>query len=805
MTKRKGLLFTLFLIVFLFCTSLVSGAASQYDMSVTYGIGNTAKPGKSLRIQADVTGDFEEGFAGVIRIAPTSDYSENVRFDFPVTAESAGVISSDVYIPLVPDSKSMRVSLLNEKKDQEYASIWVDFNYYDGEKECLTGILSENPLDLDFLQDASMRYGSLRLKEVAVGKGDIPDDVKGYDIFDLIIVSDYSLEGLSEAQFTALSKYVENGGILLLDGNNPERNFGKFYDELIESPSDISADIVISNFADPLAAKPGDEELVVSATDLNIRDGITIVQGDRFPAIYYVKKGQGRIVITTFAIPEINYYCEKDSSFAETFLTYVLGEEKIEELSSEDSFGYSEFYYNIRNLIGTGSLRRLPSMALLGTVIMVYVILIGPVLHGILKSFGYERYYLGSAVTFALICTGLIYVIGSGTRFTDTFYTYARIVNLSDNVWDEDTYVNVRSPFDEKYDVVFDGDYEISPIPVRDIYEDRRRSNRDKNTITRFPDRLELELFPSETFESQIFRLQKKWGVSDEGVIVEASYKETEEGIIVSGKAESHMSKKLENAVLMMNGKAVIVGNMEPGQEILLDEQEQFNFPLGDVSATARKITGNTDTGEAVRTGNSAGLLAQDRRRLLNFYFTSMQQKEYDKPVFIGFVSEKEEEIPEFFVNAKSVQGITIATTEAVKMDSGKQIYPIVDSSIKVVSGSYDTYANTMLNDIGEPLVMEYDLGEVSTLKKIKFEYMSECFEEDKDLLTPEFTGEILFFNHETGAFTRMEDKEEYSVEELKDYLSPSCGLLVRYNSDFNRDISWEMALPRIYVINNEQ
>lgn len=806
MTKRKGLFLTLFLIVFIFCLSTASMAEEQYNMEVSYGISNTAKPGKSLRVRTKVTGDFGEDFHGILRIAPTSDYAGNARFDIPVSADADGVISSDIYIPLVTDSDSMRVSLMNEQADYEYTSTWVDFDLYKNEQECVTGVFSEDPQDLKFLEDASMRYGSLKLKEVAIDKADIPSELKGYDIFDLVIVSDYPLGELTDKQFSALNRYVENGGILLLDGNNPESNFGEFYEELIESPSDLVADITISNIADSMAVKPGDEEIRVSAVDLNIRDGISIVQGDRFPAMYYVRKGLGRVVITTFAIPEINYYCEKDSSFAETFLSYVLGDEKIEELMAEDSFGFSDFYYSIRNLVGTGSLRRLPSVNKLGIVIMVYVLIIGPVLHGILKSFGKEKYYLSSAALFAIICTGIIYLIGSGTRFTDTFFTYSRILDISDGEKMEDAYVNIRSPFDEGYSAELSGNYDISPIPVREAYEVKGKANREKNTITFYEDHMNLKLYPSETFESQIFRLQKEWGESKEGILVNAEYQDTEDGILVTGTAESQMSGNLDNAVLLLWGRAVLIGSLEPGQVIPLEEMEQINYPLGDTLALAKQITGNVNMSEAVMSGNATGIVAQDRMRVLEFFFDSQKQKQYDKPVILGFIPEKDEEKPEFLNRAKSVEGISMIISKTEMEDaSSETVFPMPEGSIRVISGIYDAYTNTMINDVGEPLVMEYDLGDLSALEKIRVEYLSECFDEDAALLTPEFAGEIMFFNHETGNFTRMEDKEEFTLEELRDYLSPSCGLTVRYNPDFNRDISWEMALPMFYIINSQK
>lgn len=64
-----------------------------------------------------------------------------------------------------------------------------------------------------------------------------PDDRLGYDPLDLVIVSGFDLDSLSDVQYEALRRWVEDGGTILFGGGvDCARNYGRFAEKVLEPP-----------------------------------------------------------------------------------------------------------------------------------------------------------------------------------------------------------------------------------------------------------------------------------------------------------------------------------------------------------------------------------------------------------------------------------------------------------------------------------------------------------------------------------------------------------------------------------------
>ena len=108
-----------------------------------------------------------------------------------------------------------------------------------------------------------------------------------------------------------------------------------------------------------------------------------------------------------------------------------------------------------------------------GGVILSYILLVGPgILYFFLKQRNMRRYYRTSVVLLSLLwCTGIVYVMSGETRFTNTFFNYASIQDISEEVVTETTYVNMQTPDNRPYSVQFDADYTVRPVTRSAYYE----------------------------------------------------------------------------------------------------------------------------------------------------------------------------------------------------------------------------------------------------------------------------------------------------------------------------------------------
>ena len=98
-------------------------------------------------------------------------------------------------------------------------------------------------------------------------------------------------------------------------------------------------------------------------------------------------------------------------------------------------------YWQVQSLINSGAVDKLPNIPLYVIVIAGYILLAGPGLYLFLKHRNLGRYYGGAMTALSLCCGGLVYLMGSETRFQDTFFNYATIRDYSEDTVVESTYL----------------------------------------------------------------------------------------------------------------------------------------------------------------------------------------------------------------------------------------------------------------------------------------------------------------------------------------------------------------------------
>ena len=60
----------------------------------------------------------------------------------------------------------------------------------------------------------------------------------------------------------------------------------------------------------------------------------------------------------------------------------------------------------------------------------------------------------------------------------------------------------------------------------------------------------------------------------------------------MSGTVKNCFEEPLEIAALLINGKAVLLGRLEPGQTVSLDGKESCDYPVSYSYAAAQMVTG---------------------------------------------------------------------------------------------------------------------------------------------------------------------------------------------------------------------
>lgn len=774
------------------------------EMEVSYGFNDTAKGDRYLKVTVLLNNRETEDFSGMLKILTTESSLEVYRYDYPVEVKGQNSLSQDYYIPLGIKTDQMFVSVY-EEGGTEVLRKRLKLNISRDVSECFVGVFSDAPGNLNYMDEVGIHYGSIKTRLMFLNADTAPEEELGYDQLDLIVVSDYDLNRISEVQHQALSRWVDKGGTLLVGGGLRYReNLGRFAAELLEPPYTEARESEVNLGMEYAQNAPQDSVLSLVCADVNLKNGSTLIQGEGFPLLSYVHQKKGRIAVAAFSLGDISAFCESRPAFLEKLLTKTFGETKTNELSQMEYYGFSRLYFLVQGLINTGDAGRLPNVVLYTAVIVVYLLLIGPGIYLYLKKREIHRYYMAGVALCAVLFTGIIYVMGVGTRFQEPFFTYATILDTSGDGVEEETYINVRSPYNKPYTVNIKPDYAVRPVTKSYYYDSMMRQRFTgeesyKTCLQLLPDRTEIRVRDTVAFTPKLFYLSKQ---------VEQTGKMEIDGGAglfageVSGTIVNRFDETLENAALILYGKAICLGDLEPGQEVELSELPVYNYPLSHTYALAQMITG-ADQYEKTDISDADYMKAQERSRLLNFYLDSNLNSYFANARLVAFTREQTKQ--GFLADEEYIaEGLTMITSEVElsREKNGLICRQALEQEPNVISGNYMTAYNSIYTgEPSEPVIIEYSLGSDLRIRNIRFEEVSQEFFDPEYPYLAAFQGEMYFYNYDTGHNDRIEMKESFTAKELEPYLSPSNTLTVKYLSADSGEFGWESCLPMIYAV----
>lgn len=786
-----------------YAAAAVQGEPAPVSMEVSYGFDDTAKSDRYLRVTVLLDNPGEQEFQGNLEVLAPQSSLEPYQYVYPVSVPAGQETEREFYIPLGVRTDQLFVTVRG-KDGQELLKKRLKLNISTDVADSFIGVFSDNPDSLFYLDGAGVRYGAIRTRTVLLSDGAAPENPLGYDQLDLIAVSDYDLGKLSDNQIMAIRRWVMDGGVLLFGGGSRVReNMGPFAAEILEPPYTEPVPELVRFEMEEKETYGGDASVTADCVDLNLKNASVLLAGEKFPLMSSVDLGSGQIVVAAFSLSDLGSLAMENPAFAGDFYVRVMGKERTDELSQEEYFGFSGEYFSLQGLINTGDVGRIPNVLLYTAVIVVYLLLAGPVIYFVLKRRGAHRYYMAGVVGCALVFTGIIYMLGVRTRFQEPFFTYATVLDTSEYGAEEMTFVNVRSPYNKPYDVAFLPDYEVRPLTKSYYYDSVGTTaftgKEEYRTSLRFlEDRTEVRVRDTVAFTPKLFTLRRRLENCDQVFTGKADFFDGE----ISGNITNSSEKRLEDAVLLAGGKAVLLGDLEPGQQVVLEDCESLNYPLNYSYALAQAVTGGDQYAEA-DINDEAYLRAQERSRLLSFYLDSAGAGYVSGARVFAFSQEKNE--TSFLREERwMTEGITMVTqpVELERERNGLIYRSALEQTPRTISGNCQPEYNILYaGEPADPATIEYFLGSDLEIESVRFEPLAQQFSGNP--LYPyvtAFSGTVYFYNYETGHSDEITLKEEFSAGELRPYLSPSNSLTVKYVSGKNEENVWESHLPMIYV-----
>lgn len=752
------------------------------SVRVEYGFDGTAKGGRYLPVEVTIENTGDTPVNGTLRIQARESDDTLYRYDYEADVAARDRVVLKEYIPLGSRGRQLYVSYV-DSQGQELAGQQLKLNVSLDVPELFIGILSDQPEDLKYLDGVGVSYGTLRTRSFKLDAEDFPTSEMGLGLLDVLVVNNYKLRSLSEEQTAAIMDWVHSGGVLILGtGERVDDTLGRFAPELLDDSYGLPElrQVDLAQFFGQ--SEPREGRLEMACVDIPLHGGNVILSSDGFPLLTAAAKEQGLIGVAAFDLADIEALCERQTSYVDYFLTSLLGESRISLLAQVAYSGNSGRFWSVQSLINTGNLERLPRMLPYALVLTLYLLVMGPVLYLFLKNRELQIYYRRGVLVLSLVFTVAVYLMGSGTRFKSTFFTYATIQDVTEDYVTDKTYVNVRNPDSRPYRVGLNPSYSI--LPVTRVSRNQGMQQPDftgteacQMVIGRKDGELVLEGQNIAAFSPRYFQMGRKSpNTAGVGITGDAYYFEGR----LSGSITSRFPFPLEDAALILYGNVVYLGRLEPHATIRLDDLKMLRFPLNNSQVLAAYITGEKGFGHA-DISNMEYLMAMQRARMLTFYLDNYMTGYMADARVVAFSTAKEES--QFLAEGDGeTYGLTMVTS-AIRVDTSRDqvLYrSVLMKTPEVVTGSYDQATNSMTSL--EPLTLEYRMGTDITVESLTFEPVSQELRGTGAGGFEAFDGGIYFYNHGSGNFERMElEGKTMDVEELRPYLSPGNILTVRY------------------------
>lgn len=502
--------------------------------------------------------------------------------------------------------------------------------------------------------------------------------------------------------------------------------------------------------------------------------------------------GKGQYVYCNFPLQDA---AEIYSSEAEIcgFFYEMVGRERLNAIEESIQYGYND-YWEVRSITNSVDPKRIPSVGLYGLVLTAYLIILGPVLYYVLKKRGRRQMLRGAMVGIALLFTGIIYLMGSGTRFYRPFMNYGSIREIRDNMVMETVYTNVCSPYHTEYSFALDAEYAVSPMPYYDSYGMMEEGNGTCQLRIHYGEEsTRVKVDDEVPFTSELLCLTRNdSGLYDGGLSGELRMFRGE----LEGSLRNETGQKLCHVSILAGGRLAVVGDMEAGEQVDLGQVRLTDAPGYYGSMIVRKIAGSESYEKASKSEEAA--LAIWRSQLVSYYLNSMLTKEKSEAIILAFPAE--EDVQLLNQGDVDVRGITLITTLlSVDYTRGGQIYvPILETDPECLQGNYDSARNS---SYGRVSVIQYDFGELQ-LESLLVQWVKEL--EPQEYMKP-FYGVMEFYNWRTRTYDRMEQKEEYSRNELLNYLDENNCLTVRYEDASAEEYEYEILLPGFSAVGRKE
>ena len=804
------------------------------DIRFSYGFQNTAKSGNRLPVNIQVLNGTDEPVSCTLEMVLSSGDGSIVRYIFDADTETKSVRDINTQISAADDVSEAGLRLY-DRSGNLLAERNETISITGARNEMLIGLLSDDPQDLSYFRGIGLGGSQAVTRTVMLDPSRVSENEEDLSQLDVIIVSGFDMSELSAAASESIKAWVQSGGALLLgtgDVKDPLGTFGSLFPG-IEIGAAVQTEVDMGmRFSNE---GPDGAVLKLKCREIHIPQGIEAIQSGDLTVMVTVPCGSGTAGITVFDLCGIKDFCSDQMGYTAELLESLVGADRISRLMSSDAYAVSEFD-RIMDMVSLPTTERMPALTLFMVFGISYVLLIGPGLFYFLKMRGLAVYYIIAVPAAACFGALVFWLASGGNSRGSALVNYAVIKEVSGDSSEERTFTAVVTGSHESLEYSPGENYTVMPVLrgsseayASDSAGSAGNAVQEGTGSVSGYDMQVSEIIVSDAGGTDSEGTERTLSVkaakpfysccfesdghmeSAGGFEIKAAYDEQGlEGYIVNNTGAD-----LENAVLLMYGRLAYIGEFKAGERIGLEDLSLIWCPVGSGSSIAEYAVEHSPVSE--------DRFEKLRKKRLLTYYIEDRLGYYFNGIYLAAFSENAE-IPGAFdgLNA-DFSGVTMYTGSADmgSVSGGKVYRNVLSTSPKVINGSYERSSNLMKG--GASAVLEYSLGSDINIEELSFNPLSESFENIWSGSGIEngngtgtgasgntgageaesasgmigFRGTMSIYNYRKSGYETVDmDSMEFGEDTVKNYLSPSNTIIVRYTPDETVSAEAGMYLP---------
>ena len=759
---------------------------SGISLDFSYGFKNTAKSGRMIPFNAGITNNSDEDIIGKLIIevpgsieTGSGDFDNAViSYSFNVSIEAGGSYEVRDTISISEGDSDIRLKLCDEEGNS-LASLETGISIAESTgPHMLIGILSDTPERLEFIRDINITNTPLITSTMELDPADLPGSASGYEQLDMLLVTGFDIGRLSREAIEAIEQWVDAGGVLLIgtgDCTEAAEKLGEHIEELeldLQGKREVNMGLKYSD------TDPDDAVVELDICSVFASGGIQVMQSDDIAMLTTVQQNNGLIGIAAYDLCDIDSFCSEEAEYASDLIRYMFGTSRLTRLinSDEDSEGT---YMAADALVGMADPDRLPEAAGYIIAAIAYLFAVG-FIYTYLKSKGLSLFYHAFLPAAAFMAGIFIWLLSSSLRISGISLDYAVIRELNEGTNTDTGFMKMSSPSLREFHLTAPLGYTIHPIVhgADQSYmnsmdgEAFAGSSAAMINIENAEDRTLISVAGLRPFDGVLAEYSC---ILDEGTTgnVETQLQYFDGSL--TGSISNGTGFRLDDAAVLMYGKIIKVGTIDPGETVILDGLKAVDSPISGGEASAAYIVGLQDADrqeEYVR--------ALRRSRLLGYYMDKYLCGYYSGARFVAFTDDYDLMGDVGSVEHVKSQGcMLVAGRTEADFTRGNDIWlSCFTNEPSVVSGDYDPATNTTIGSC----ILEYSIGtDIEDVESIRINGISEMFETDG---LKAFDGTVSIYNYQTGSYDIINSgNAAVNGPDVWKYLSPGNAITVRYSA----------------------